>query len=82
MGHTDSTGSDAYNEDLSKRRADAVADYLALRGVSRARIATIGYGERYPVADNATDEGRARNRRVEIKITPVTQDEVNAARGN
>ncbi len=82
MGHTDSTGSDAYNEDLSKRRADAVADYLVLRGVSRARLATIGYGERYPVADNATDEGRARNRRVELKITPVTQDEVNAARGN
>ncbi|MBS1239566.1 MAG: OmpA family protein [Proteobacteria bacterium] len=82
MGHTDSTGSDAYNEDLSKRRADAVADYLVLRGVSRARIATIGYGERYPVADNATDEGRARNRRVELKITPVTQDEVNAARNN
>ncbi|WEK45562.1 MAG: OmpA family protein [Candidatus Andeanibacterium colombiense] len=82
MGHTDSTGSDAYNEDLSKRRADAVADYLALRGVSKARLATIGYGERYPVADNATDEGRARNRRVEIKITPVTQDDVNAARRN
>ena len=82
MGHTDSTGSDAYNEDLSKRRADAVADYLAMRGVSRARLATIGYGERYPVADNSTEEGRARNRRVEIKITPVTQDEANAARGN
>lgn len=82
MGHTDSTGSDAYNEDLSKRRADAVADYLALRGVSRARLATIGYGERYPVADNSTEEGRARNRRVEIKITPVTQDEAEAARRN
>jgi len=82
MGHTDSTGSDAYNEDLSKRRADAVANYLALRGVSRTRIATIGYGERYPVADNATEEGRARNRRVEIKITPVTQEDVNAARNN
>jgi outer membrane protein OmpA-like peptidoglycan-associated protein len=80
MGHTDSTGSDAYNEDLSKRRADAVADYLAMRGVSRARIATIGYGERYPVADNATEAGRSLNRRVEIKITPVTQDDVNAAR--
>ncbi len=56
-----------------------MADYLSLRGVRRARVATIGYGERYPVADNATEEGRARNRRVEIKITPVTQDEVNAA---
>jgi len=82
MGHTDSTGSDAYNLDLSKRRAEAVANYLTLRGVSRARIATIGYGEQYPVADNATETGRALNRRVEIRITPVTQDEVRAARGN
>jgi outer membrane protein OmpA-like peptidoglycan-associated protein len=80
MGHTDSTGSDAYNEDLSKRRADAVAGYLTMRGVSRARIETIGYGERYPIADNATAEGRARNRRVEIRITPITQEEANAAR--
>lgn len=82
MGHTDSTGSDAYNLDLSRRRAEAVANYLTLRGVSRARIATTGYGEQYPVADNATEEGRALNRRVEIRITPVTQDEVQAARGN
>ena len=80
MGHTDSTGSDAYNEDLSKRRADAVAGYLTMRGVSRARIETIGYGERYPIADNATAEGRARNRRVEIRITPISQEEANAAR--
>lgn len=82
MGHTDSTGSDAYNLDLSKRRAEAVANYLSMRGVSRARIATTGYGEQYPVADNSTEEGRALNRRVEIRITPVTQDEVQAARGN
>jgi len=83
MGHTDSTGSDAYNLDLSRRRADAVANYLVMRGVSRARIATIGYGEQYPVADNATDEGRARNRRVELKITPISQEDVQAAqRGN
>jgi outer membrane protein OmpA-like peptidoglycan-associated protein len=82
MGHTDSTGADAYNLDLSKRRAEAVANYLALRGVSRARIATMGYGEQYPVADNATEEGRALNRRVEIRITPVSQDEVEAAKGN
>ncbi len=81
MGHTDSTGSDDYNMDLSKRRADAVADYLAMRGVSRARIESIGYGERYPVADNGTAEGRARNRRVEIKITPISQEEVEAAKG-
>lgn len=80
MGHTDSTGSDAHNLDLSKRRADAVANYLTLRGVTRARIATIGYGEQYPRADNTTAEGRALNRRVEIRITPVTQQEAAGAR--
>ncbi len=80
MGHTDSTGSDSYNLDLSRRRAEAVAAHLMSRGVSRARIATIGYGEQYPRADNSTEQGRALNRRVEIRITPVTQEEVNAAR--
>lgn len=79
MGHTDSTGSDSYNLDLSKRRADAVQNYLAMRGVSSARIESIGYGEAYPVASNDTPEGRARNRRVEIKITPITQEDVAAA---
>ena len=79
-GHTDSTGSDAYNMDLSKRRADSVARYLISRGVPSARIQTQGMGEGYPVADNTTPEGRALNRRVEIKITPVTTDEANAAR--
>ncbi|MBB4857824.1 outer membrane protein OmpA-like peptidoglycan-associated protein [Novosphingobium chloroacetimidivorans] len=79
-GHTDSTGSDAYNLDLSKRRADAVARYLISRGVSSARIQTQGMGESYPVADNATAEGRAKNRRVEVKITPVSQDDVQRAR--
>jgi outer membrane protein OmpA-like peptidoglycan-associated protein len=80
MGHTDSTGSDAHNQDLSRRRAESVAGYLTMRGVPSARIATMGYGEQYPIADNATEEGRARNRRVEIRITPVSQDDVNAAR--
>ncbi|MBO9725884.1 MAG: OmpA family protein [Novosphingobium sp.] len=79
-GHTDSTGSDAYNLDLSKRRADSVARYLIMRGVSSARIQTQGMGKNYPVADNTTPEGRAKNRRVEIKITPVTKDEAAAAR--
>lgn len=79
-GHTDSTGSDTYNMDLSKRRADAVARYLISRGVGSARIQTQGMGENYPVASNDTAEGRALNRRVEIKITPVTTDDVNAAR--
>lgn len=79
MGHTDSTGSDQYNLDLSRRRADAVAGYLVSRGVARARIETIGYGEQYPRADNTTESGRAQNRRVELRITPVTQADVQAA---
>ncbi len=82
MGHTDSTGSDAYNLDLARRRAEAVANYLVMRGVARARIATIGYGEQYPIADNSTTQGRAQNRRVEIRITPISQEEVSAARNN
>lgn len=80
MGHTDSTGAEAYNLDLSRRRAESVANYLVSRGVGRARIETIGYGEQYPVADNSTPEGRAQNRRVEIRITPVTQQDVQSAR--
>ena len=80
MGHTDSTGSDSYNLDLSRRRAESVANYLVSRGTARARIATVGYGEQYPVADNTTEQGRALNRRVEIRITPISQEEVEAAR--
>ena len=79
MGHTDSTGSAQYNLDLSRRRAESVANYLVSRGVSRARIETLGYGEDYPIADNATEAGRAQNRRVEIRITPITEQDVNAA---
>ena len=80
MGHTDSSGSDSYNLDLSRRRAESVKGYLVMRGVSGARVATIGYGEQYPRADNATAEGRALNRRVEIRITPISQEEAAAAR--
>ena len=80
MGHTDSTGSESYNLDLSRRRAESVSNYLVSRGVSRARLATVGYGEQYPLADNTTPEGRAQNRRVEIRITPISQEDVNAAR--
>ena len=80
MGHTDSTGSEAHYLDLSRRRAESVATYLTSRGVARSRIATVGYGWQYPKADNATAEGRAINRRVEIRITPVTQQEAAAAR--
>ena len=66
VGHTDNTGSDAFNDRLSVERADSVRDYLVARGVSAQRIATSGRGEREPVADNGTAAGRAQNRRVEI----------------
>ena len=75
-GHTDSTGSDAYNQTLSERRAASVADYLSSHGVQAARIATRGFGETQPIASNETDEGRAANRRVEIKIVPVSQNDL------
>jgi outer membrane protein OmpA-like peptidoglycan-associated protein len=68
QGYTDSTGSEAYNMQLSERRAKAVYNHLALREVEPARMAAIGYGEGYPVADNATPEGRALNRRVAILV--------------
>jgi outer membrane protein OmpA-like peptidoglycan-associated protein len=75
-GHTDATGSDAYNQGLSERRATAVADYLAGRGVQTARIGTRGYGKTQPIASNDTDAGRAANRRVEIKIVPISQNDL------
>nr|WP_315470976.1 OmpA family protein [uncultured Sphingorhabdus sp.] len=73
MGHTDSTGSDAYNQTLSERRASAVADYLSIRGVQSVRLATRGYGESQPKASNLDPAGRSANRRVEIRLVPVTQ---------
>lgn len=79
-GHTDSTGSDQYNQTLSEARAGTVANYLTVQGVSGARIRSQGFGETMPVADNNTEEGRRRNRRVEIKIVPISQDQVEAAR--
>ena len=79
-GHTDSTGSDAFNQTLSESRARTVAGYLSSRGVSATRIRSQGFGETMPVADNATEEGRAKNRRVEIKIVPVSQEDVQAAK--
>lgn len=79
-GHTDSTGSDVFNQTLSENRARTVANYLSMQGVSPARIRSQGFGETMPVADNATDEGRRKNRRVEIKIVPVTTDDVARAR--
>ena len=67
-GHTDSAGSDAYNDSLSQRRADAVEDLLIIQGIEPTRVVTRGYGERFPVATNDTAAGRQQNRRVEIVI--------------
>ena len=79
-GHTDSTGSDAFNQTLSENRARTVLNYLVSRGVPAARVRSQGFGETLPVASNDTVEGRAKNRRVEIKIVPVTTEDVQAAR--
>ena len=68
VGHTDSVGTDAYNQKLSVRRAEAVKAYLVSKGVEKNRVYTEGKGEKQPVADNKTTEGRAKNRRVEIEV--------------
>lgn len=73
IGHTDSTGDDAYNQRLSEARASAVAQYLVSRGVNPARMQSYGMGETQPVASNATPAGQQANRRVELIITPATQ---------
>jgi outer membrane protein OmpA-like peptidoglycan-associated protein len=73
VGHADSTGSDEYNLGLSQRRASSVAGYLVTRGVIQDRLFVAGQGERQPVASNATEEGRAQNRRVEIILRPHVQ---------
>lgn len=72
-GHTDSTGADDYNQQLSERRAATVGGYLNQQGVSTERLVIIGYGEQRPVAPNSSPEGRARNRRVEITLEPITR---------
>ncbi len=71
VGHTDSIGSDAYNENLSLRRAEAVTQQLALMGVPRSRMSALGKGKTEPRATNATEAGRQLNRRVEILVQPV-----------
>jgi len=68
-GHTDSVGSEAYNLDLSQRRADAVRDFLLQNGVKATQLTTHGYGKASPVASNNTAEGRQQNRRVELVIS-------------
>ena len=68
VGHTDSVGSDAYNQRLSVRRAESVKAYLVSKGIEKNRVYTEGKGEKQPVADNKTAEGRAKNRRVEIEV--------------
>ncbi len=70
-GHTDSTGSVAHNEALSERRAMSVASYLNSQGVDPRRVSALGFGPSQPIASNATAEGRAQNRRVEIQIAPI-----------
>jgi OOP family OmpA-OmpF porin len=70
-GHTDSVGTDAYNQKLSERRAAAVKDYLVSKGIPAAKVTTIGKGESQPVATNKTAEGRQKNRRVDIEFKGV-----------
>jgi len=72
-GHTDSTGSDAYNQQLSEARAASVASYLVAQGIRSERVVIHGFGERFPIADNATPAGRQENRRVELRLVPLTQ---------
>ncbi|MGI9590138.1 MAG: OmpA family protein, partial [Myxococcota bacterium] len=72
LGHTDSTGSDSYNQSLSEKRARSVGTYLVGQGIDGRRVLTEGFGERYPVSDNSTPEGRQHNRRAELRLVPLT----------
>lgn len=73
-GHTDSTGSESYNQLLSEQRATSVAQVILREGIAVERVAAIGYGESYPIADNATAAGRAENRRVEITLDAIVSE--------
>lgn len=72
MGHTDSTGAEAYNQSLSERRAASVGSYLVAQGIDGRRTLTQGFGERFPIASNGTPDGRQQNRRVELRLVPIT----------
>jgi len=71
-GYTDSTGTDAYNQQLSERRAASVGSYLTSQKIQRERIVTQGLGPRFPIASNETPDGRSQNRRVELRLVPLT----------
>ncbi|SDK13561.1 OmpA family protein [Microbulbifer yueqingensis] len=70
-GHTDSTGSDVYNQTLSERRANSVASFFTSNGIASGRVQAVGYGERYPIAANDTAAGKQANRRVELELLPL-----------
>jgi outer membrane protein OmpA-like peptidoglycan-associated protein len=72
-GHTDSVGSDDSNQSLSERRSSSVGSYLGSKGVNSQRVLTAGFGESRPIASNDTDAGRSQNRRVEVRLEPITQ---------
>ena len=69
--HTDDRGADAYNERLSLLRANAAMDYIVRKGIARNRITAVGYGKRMPLVPNTSEENRAKNRRVEFKVTNI-----------
>ncbi len=71
-GHTDNTGTTAYNQTLSERRAGSVASYLTAQGLQPVRVITEGYGPSQPMATNSTADGRQQNRRVELRLVPIT----------
>ena len=72
-GHTDSDGSDEYNQQLSMQRANSVGNYLQSQGVNSQRIVALGAGESRPIASNATADGKQQNRRVELKLQPIVR---------
>jgi outer membrane protein OmpA-like peptidoglycan-associated protein len=73
-GHTDSKGSESFNQSLSEKRAQSVGNYLLSQNVVEARIETVGFGESHPIADNETEEGRSLNRRVELSLIPIAEE--------